>query len=270
LFDEQYALVSLTIILTVHGWYCYRSVVFSGYSGFLHQYNLPPWYPHTQKLVQQLYNQYKDDIVTFYPQTVLSPVEKNWLKLMVHVISIFNGGRWLVFHIVWWTICLGQFHFVCIMYHFIAFYIARQHNGQKFQDTKWVIRNHKSKKDRQHNGQKKDKRSFPHCLMNNMPWSVSFRMHYVSLHCILHCSNVISVLKVTISSLYWLYNCWTSFWVWGYHGGIKELIRKRDRPCKKWKTKLSDKYRKRTLNIISKNSFDNHINFYIALMLSVF
>ena len=39
----------------------------------------------------------------------------------------------------------------------------RQHNGQKkkdkrqeeFQDTKGVIRSHKSKKDRQHNGQKK-------------------------------------------------------------------------------------------------------------------
>ena len=30
----------------------------------------------------------------------------------------------------------------------------REHNGQKFEDTKGVIRRHKSMKDREHNGQK--------------------------------------------------------------------------------------------------------------------
>ena len=30
----------------------------------------------------------------------------------------------------------------------------REHNGQKFEDTKVVIRRHKSMKDREHNGQK--------------------------------------------------------------------------------------------------------------------
>jgi hypothetical protein len=30
----------------------------------------------------------------------------------------------------------------------------REHNGQKFEDTKEVIRRHKSMKDREHNGQK--------------------------------------------------------------------------------------------------------------------
>ena len=32
----------------------------------------------------------------------------------------------------------------------------REHNGQKFEDTKGVIRRHKSMKDREHNGQKFD------------------------------------------------------------------------------------------------------------------
>ena len=30
----------------------------------------------------------------------------------------------------------------------------REHNGQKFEDNKGVIKRHKSKKDREHNGQK--------------------------------------------------------------------------------------------------------------------
>ena len=30
----------------------------------------------------------------------------------------------------------------------------REHNGQKFEDTKGLIRRHKSMKDREHNGQK--------------------------------------------------------------------------------------------------------------------
>ena len=30
----------------------------------------------------------------------------------------------------------------------------REHNGQRFEDTKEVIRRHKSMKDREHNGQK--------------------------------------------------------------------------------------------------------------------
>jgi len=35
----------------------------------------------------------------------------------------------------------------------------RQHNGQKFEDTKVVIRSRKSK-DRQHNGKRKEKQRF--------------------------------------------------------------------------------------------------------------
>ena len=31
----------------------------------------------------------------------------------------------------------------------------REHNGQKFEDTKGLIRRHKSMKDREHNGQMK-------------------------------------------------------------------------------------------------------------------
>ena len=39
----------------------------------------------------------------------------------------------------------------------------REHNSQKFEDTKGVIRRHKSMKDREHNGQKfQDNKRFNH------------------------------------------------------------------------------------------------------------
>jgi RNA polymerase-binding transcription factor DksA len=42
----------------------------------------------------------------------------------------------------------------------------REHNGQKFEDTKGVIRRHKSMKDREHNVQKfKDNKTFGHCVL---------------------------------------------------------------------------------------------------------
>ena len=54
-------------------------------------------------------------------------------------------------------------------------------NGQEeFEDTKGVITIHKSKKDRQHNGQKKKDRGWTQVLRKGKQWHPSFLFRYIS------------------------------------------------------------------------------------------